>query len=98
MPGGFSRLAPKLEGRIGDTVRATVMRAGRLVYLDPKVEAREVARYRMAELERLGAAQLKVRDGWLSNRPGRGGAVLAARLGGGQRARIRAAADSPTPK
>lgn len=40
----------RLEGRIGDTVRAAIMRAGRVVDLDLKVEARELVRYRMLEL------------------------------------------------
>jgi predicted metalloprotease with PDZ domain len=98
MPGGSSKLAPKLEGRIGNTVRATIMRAGRVVNLDLKVEGREVVQYRMVELGSPSAAQLKLRDSWLSNKPGRAGAALAARLGGGQRAGSAPPQGSPTPK
>jgi predicted metalloprotease with PDZ domain len=99
MPGGFSKLAPKLEGRIGNTVRATILRAGKIVNLDLKVDAREVVQYRMVELEGPSAAQLKLRDSWLSNTPGRGGSALTARHGGGgRRAGSAPPQYSPTPK
>jgi predicted metalloprotease with PDZ domain len=86
LPGGYSKLAPKLEGKIGNTVRAAIKRAGQVVNLDLKVEAREVTQFRMAELERPTAVQLKVRNGWLSNAPGRGRTAQTAHLVGGQRA------------
>jgi predicted metalloprotease with PDZ domain len=83
LPSGYSKLAPKLEGRIGNTVRAAIKRGGQVVNLDLKVEAREVTLFRMAELERPTAAQMKVRNGWLTNAPERGRTALTARLGGG---------------
>jgi hypothetical protein len=59
-----------LGKKIGQTVKLSIRRGTEERTLDVKVGTREETTYRLVELPRASASQLKIREGWL----GRAGA------------------------
>ncbi|MFL6229798.1 MAG: M61 family metallopeptidase [Pyrinomonadaceae bacterium] len=64
-PGGGVSLAGVLQGKIDQTVKLAVKRAGADKTLEARVGAREASDYKLVEVEKPTPEQLKIREGWL---------------------------------